>query len=172
MRRTLEVNEMKSLKVVILIVLTSTLAPVVIRAQDTSATYALKGPVRTFRTEVATFVLKDGNYVEGPRVVQMEASFNTDGNRTDLYMYDAKGILGRRIEMKFEGPRMIEAINYDGAGNIWLRTVDVYDNEGRIKETINSNGDGSLRSKKTFKRNDRGQLIESTEYSAAGVLLD
>ena len=168
---------MKTLKVLIVVALTSTLAPALSYAQgksmsDAEATYALKGHVRTFRTEVATFVLKDGNYVEGPRVVQMEASFNTDGNRTDLYMYDAKGILGRRIEMKFEGQRMTECINYDGAGNIWLRTVDVYDNEGRIKETINSNGDGSLRSKKTFKRNERGQLIESTEYSAAGVLMD
>src|SRR5215208_6149826 len=100
MRRTLEVNEMKSLRVVILIVLTSTLAPVVVHAQDIYATYALKGPVRTFRTEVATFALKDGNYVEGPRVVQMEASFNTDGNRTDLYLYNDQGTLSRRIEMK------------------------------------------------------------------------
>ena len=101
----------------------------------------------------------------------MEASFNTDGNRTDFYIYDAKGSLGRRIEMKFDGRRMVECINYDGAGKIWLRTVDVYDNEGRIKEETNYNGDGSLRSKQTFKRNQRGQISESTEYSAAGVLL-
>ena len=27
------------------------------------ATYALKGPVRTFRVEIATFVSKDGDYL-------------------------------------------------------------------------------------------------------------
>ncbi len=168
---------MKTFKVLILIVLTSTLTSVVTYAQggsmsDADATYALKGPVRSFRTEVATFALKDGNYVEGPRVVQMEALFNTDGNRTNLSLYNDQGILSRRIEMKFDGRKMIECINYDGAGKMWLRTIDVYDNEGRIKEEINYNGDGSQRSKTIFKRNDRGQLIESTEYSAAGVLLE
>ncbi len=162
---------MKTLQVLILVALTSAVA----HAQGRSmadATYALKGPVRAFRTEVATFGLKDGNYVEGPRVLRMEASFNKDGNRTDLYLYNQKGILSRRIEMKFDGRKMTECINYDGAGNVWLRTVDAYDNEGRIKEEINYNGDGSLRSKTSFKRNDRGQLIESKEYSAGGILLE
>ncbi len=87
------------------------------------ATYALRGPVRTFRTETATFVLKDGHYVEGPRVLQMTADFNTDGNRTDLNIYDDKGVLSRRIEMRFEGRRFIEFLNYDGVGNMWLRGI-------------------------------------------------
>ena len=165
----------KILHALILVPLTFSLTAVLSHAQERSmadATYALKGPVRSFRTEVATFVLKDGNYVEGPRVVQMEASFNTDGNRTDFYMYNAKGILTRRIEMKFDGPRMTVCINYDGAGNIFLRTVDVYDNAGLLKEETNYNGDGSLVSKTTYKRNERGQVRESTEYSATGVLLE
>jgi hypothetical protein len=165
---------MKTLKVLILVTLISFLASALAHAQERSmanATYALKGPVRSFKTEVATFVLKNGNYVEGPRVIREEAFFNTDGNRTDYYIY-REGIVGRRIEMKFDGRRMMECINYDGAGNVWLRTINVYDNEGRIKEEINNNGDGSLRSKTTFKRNGKGQLIESTEYNAAGVLLE
>lgn len=162
------------MKSLILIAIVFTLGSVA-HAQERSmadATYALKGPVRSFRIEVATFVLKNGNYVEGPRVVQSEAMFNADGNRTDYYIYNAQGTLGRRIEMKFDGRRMTECINYDGAGNVWLRTVDTYDNEGRIKEETNYNGDGSLRSKTTFKRNDKGQLIESSEYSAGGILLE
>ena len=87
---------MKTLHVIALLALLS----VVSHAQDRSdadATYALKGPVKTFRTEVATFVLKDGEYVEGPRVPQMEAAFNSDGNRTDLYLYNRDGKVGRRI---------------------------------------------------------------------------
>lgn len=170
-----EVEVKKILHALILVSVAFSLTSVLSHAQERSmadATYALKGPVRSFRTEVATFVLKDGNYVEGPRVVQMEASFNIDGNRTDLYMYNAKGILGRRIEMKFDGPRMTECLNYDGAGNIFLRTVDVYDNAGLLKEETNYNGDGSPASKTTYKRNERGQVRESTEYSATGLLLE
>ena len=166
---------MKTLKALILVAVALTFVSSVIHAQERSmadATYALKGPVRSFRIEVATFVLKDGNYVEGPKIVQQEAFFNTDGNRTDYYMYNDKGVLGRRIEMKFDGRRMTESINYDGAGNVWLRTVDTYDDQGRLKEETNYNGDGSLRSKTTFKRNVKGQLIESSEYSAGGILLE
>ncbi|HEU4507782.1 MAG TPA: hypothetical protein VFR78_06065 [Pyrinomonadaceae bacterium] len=162
---------MKALILFLLVALSPTLAYTQYRS-DAEATYALKGPVRSFKTEVATFVLKDGNFVEGPRVVQMEASFNTDGNRTDLYIYNDKGILVRRIVMKFEGRNMVEAVNYDGAGKAWLRSVNAYDNEGRMTEEATYQGDGSLRSKTIFKRNARGQLVEKSEYSAEGVLLE
>ena len=162
---------MKLLKVVVLVALMSLVGNAQERS-DADATYALKGPVRTFKVEVATFVSKDGDYVEGPRVVQMEASFNQDGNRTDLRIYDEKGVLVRRIVMKFDGRKMTEAINYDGAGKMWLRTVDVYDDESRLKEVLTYNGDGSLRSKKTFKRDELGHAIETNEYNAKGVLLD
>jgi antitoxin component YwqK of YwqJK toxin-antitoxin module len=162
---------MKLLKVVVLVALMSLVG----QAQERSmadATYAIKGPVRTFRVEVATFVSKDGEYVEGPRLPQMEASFNQDGNRTDLRIYNDKGVLSRRIVMKFNGRKMTEAINYDGAGKMWLRTVDVYDDKNRLKEELTYNGDGSLRSKKTFTRDELGQATEVREYNAQGVLLD
>ena len=162
---------MKCLKVLVLVTLMSLLGHAQERS-DADATYALKGPVRAFRVEVATFVSKDGNYVEGPRVVQMEASFNEDGNRTDLKMYNDKGVLVRRIVMKFDGRKMIEAINYDGAGKMWLRTADVYDDKGRLKEETTYNGDDSLRSKKTYQRDELGQAVEVSEYNAQGVLID
>ena len=162
---------MKTLKIVMLVSLMSLVGYAQERS-DADATYALKGPVRTFRVEVATFVSKDGNYVEGPRVPQMEATFNQDGNRTDLRMYDEKGVLTRRIVMKFDGRKMTEAMNYDGAGNMWLRIVDVYDVNSLLKEELTYNGDGSLRSKKTYKRDELGHATEVSEYNARGVLLD
>jgi antitoxin component YwqK of YwqJK toxin-antitoxin module len=145
------------------------------QAQERSmaeATYALKGPVRTFKVEVATFVSKDSDHVEGPRVTKMEASFNQDGNRTDLYIYNDKGVLSRRIVMKFDGRKMTEAMNYDGAGKMWLRIVNVYDDKSVLKEELTYHGDGTLRTKKTFKRDELNQAIEVSEYNAQGVLLD
>jgi len=165
------VNSMKTLKLLILVALMSLIGYPQERS-TADATYALKGPVRTFRVEVATFVSKDGNFVEGPRSPQMEASFNGDGNRTDLYIYDDSGVVSRRIVMKFDGRKMIEAINYDGAGRMWLRTVDVYDDNSLLKEEITYNGDGSLRTKKIFKRDELGQAMEVSEYNAKGVLID
>ena len=162
---------MKALKVGVLIVLTFIVAHAQNRS-DAQATYALKGPVRTFRIETATFTLKDGSYVEGSRVPLMEATFNEDGNRTDFRMYDRNGVFVRRIVMKFDGPRMTECINYDGAGNMWLRTVQDYDDAGKIKEERNYNGDGSLRSTQSFKRNERGMLIESIEQRPDGGLVE
>jgi antitoxin component YwqK of YwqJK toxin-antitoxin module len=162
---------MKTLKVAVLVALMSLVAHAQERS-DAEVTYALKGPVRTFKVEVATFISRDGDYVEGPRMVQMEASFNQDGNRTDLHIYNNKGVLSRRIVMKFDGRKMTEAINYDGAGVMWLRTVDVYDDNSRLKEELTYNGDGSLRSKKTFKRDELGHAIEVSEYNPKGVLLD
>lgn len=96
---------MKTLKVVVLVALIALVG----HAQERSmadATYALKGPVRTFRVEVATLALKDGDYVEGPRVLQTEASFNEYGNRTNLHIYNDKGVLSRRIVMKFSEAQM------------------------------------------------------------------
>jgi hypothetical protein len=135
------------------------------------ATHAIKGPVKTFRTEIATFVLKDGEYVEGPRVLREEAWFNQDGARTDYHIY-SKGVLARRIVLKFENRKMIEGINYNGAGQAYLRIVNTYDETGKVKEVNNYHGDGSLRSTKTFKRNSLGQLLELVERSAQGVLME
>jgi len=162
---------MRTLKIAVLVVLMSFVGHAQERS-DADATYALKGPVHTFKVEVATFVSKDGSYVEGPRVAQMEATFNQDGNRTDLLMYDDRGAVVRRIVMKFDGLKMTEALNYDGLGKMWLRIVNVYDEQSRIKEELTYHGDGSLRTKKTFKRDELGHAIETNEYNTQGVLLD
>ena len=96
---------MKTLKLVVLVALMSLVGHAQERS-DADATYALKGPVRTFKVEVATVVSSLGDNVEGPRVPQMEASFNQDGNRTDLLIYNDKSELSRRIVMKFDGRKM------------------------------------------------------------------
>jgi antitoxin component YwqK of YwqJK toxin-antitoxin module len=163
---------MKSLTIVVLLALTSILG----QAQNTNmamATYAIKGPIRTFRIEVATFVAKDdGTYVEGPRLLRSEASFNEDGNRTDLRFYNERGSLTRRIEMKFNGRKMIESINSDGAGRMVLRTEYFHDDQGRSNGSMSYNGDGSLNSKWVIKRNNRGLVTESARYSGQGTLME
>lgn len=161
---------MKTLHAIALIALLTVVANAQSRTMA-DATHAIKGPVKTFRTEVATFVLQDGKYVEGPRVVREEAWFNPSGARTDYHIYH-EGVLARRIVMKFDGRKLLETINYSGAGHAYLRIVNTFDAAGQIKEVNTYHGDGSLRSTKTFKRNSRGQITEITERSAEGVLME
>jgi hypothetical protein len=163
------------MKPFIIAMLISATATFPVHAQNKTtreSTYALVGPVRTVRTEVANVSKKDGQYVEGPRVLSMTISFNEDGNRPELCLYDERGSLTRRIVMRFEGRKQVEFLNYDGAGKMWLRGVDHYDAEGRVTEKATYDGDGSLRSKTTLTRNDRGQVTELAEYDAKGTLVD
>lgn len=163
---------MKSLIIALLIAVTSTFP---VHAQNKStreATYALIGPVRTVRTETANMFEKDGHYVEGPRILNMTVSFDEDGRRPELCLYDEMGSLSRRIVIRFERGKQVEYLNYDGAGKMWLRGVSHYDAKGRSDEQATYNGDGSLRSKTTVTYNDLGQLIERAEYDARGTLLD
>ena len=135
-------------------------------------TYALHGPVKSVRAESATYVLKDGQWVEGPRTLEMTVAFAEDGNRTEVAFY-REGVLTRRIEDKYDADgRQTEFLNYDGAGNMWLRGTFAYGDDGRIKEEVTYNGDGSLRSKRSIKRNGNGQILETVETNPNGIVME
>lgn len=143
-----------------------------IKSNIRMSTYALKGPVKSVRTEAATFVLKDGQWVEGPRLLEMTVNFAEDGNRTEVAFY-REGTLARRIEDKYDADgRQIEFLNYDGAGNMWLRGTFSYDENSKVKEEVTYNGDGSLRSKRAIKRNEQGQILETVERNPNGVVME
>jgi hypothetical protein len=135
-------------------------------------TYALLGPVRTVRTETATIFEHNGRFVESPRTLSMTIAFNEDINRTEVCFHDSKGVLTRRITTKYEGSRDVEYINYDGVGNMWLRTVIDYDQKGQTTGGATYNGDGSLRSRSVVKRNGKGQVVEESTFDAKGILLE
>src|SRR5688572_15146414 len=105
-------------------------------------TYALKGPVKSVRAESATYVLKNGEWVEGPRLLEMTVEFAESGHRTEVCFY-REGKLARRIQDKHDADgRAIEYLNYDGSGNMWLRGTFTYDENGKMKEETTYHGDG------------------------------
>jgi hypothetical protein len=134
---------MRTFPLLLVLSLTLSLAGQAQTKTDAEATYGLTGPVRSFRTETASVVVKEGQNVEGPRVLRMTAEFDEAGNRTDLGMYEDNGVLVRRIVTKFDGPRMIEFVNYDGAGQVWLQGTQAYDKQDRLIEEATYNGDKS-----------------------------
>ena len=174
---------MRTIKLVLFIALASTFA---VQAQtqppETKSskikskirwnTYALHGPVKSVRAESATYVLKDGQWVEGPRLLEMTVEFAENGNRTEVAFY-REGKLTRRIEDRYdEDGRQTGYLNYDGAGNMWLRGTLAYDENGKVIEEVTYRGDGSVRSKKLLKRNEQGQMLESVEYNPNGVVME
>ena len=163
---------MKLLISAFLISLTATSAVYAQKPTMLEATYALLGPVSEFRTESATVHHKDGEYVAGPRVLGMTATFDEDGTRPELCLYNAKGTLTRRIVMKFKERKLLESVNYDGAGKMWLRILSLYDQEGRPTGDERYDGNGLLVSKLTILRNALGQVTERAEYSSKQVLLE
>ncbi len=145
------------------------------QAQDKGvawATYSMHGPVQSVRTETSDVVQKDGKNIEGPRIVSMTIQFNEDGGRPELGMYDAKGKLARRIVLRYEGKKQVEALNYDGAGHMWLRGTNLYDAEGHTLEIATYNGDGSLRSRTIITRDAQGRVIETNEVDPKGSPMD
>src|SRR5688572_5029217 len=174
---------MRTIKLLLFIALASTFA---VQAQTPSPetkspkikskirwnTYALKGPVKSVRAEAATYVLKDGEWVEGPRLLEMTVAFAEDGNRTEVCFY-REGKLSRRIEDRYDQDgRQTEYLNYDGTGRMWLRGVFAYDDNGKVIEERTYHGSGALRSKKTLKRNEQGQVLEWVEYAANELLME
>ena len=174
---------MRNIKLLLFIALASTFA---VQAQTQSPetkspkiksnirwnTYALKGPVKSVRAEAATYVLKDGQWVEGPRVLEMTVDFAENGNRTEVCFY-REGKLARRIEDRYDQDgRQTEYLNYDGTGRMWLRGTFAYDENGKVKEERTYRGDGALRSKKTLKRNEQGQILEWVEYAANELIME
>jgi hypothetical protein len=133
--------------------------------------FGLLGPVRTVRTEKARVFEKNGKYVESPRVLAETATFNENGDRTELDSYDPKGSLAHKIVTVYEGRRVVESLNYNAAGQLEFKVVRARDDAGRPAEDLTYNGDGSLRSKTLYRRDARGRLIEQAEFDANGTLV-
>ena len=86
----------------------------------------LNGPVRRVRVETAKVILKDGNWVEGPRVVLGIATYDPAGRKIDSVTYPVEDVLPGKEHY-------------------------VYDDKGNVLEMTLRSTDGSLLSKETYK---------------------
>ena len=108
----------------------------------------LKGPVRRIRVETSRMLVKGGDFVEGPRVVQGIATYDPTGKKIDTidfpvestsvsgnerYSYDDKGNIVGMVVVGSDGSILSkEAYEYefDQVGN-WIRmrtSIAVYEN--------------------------------------------
>src|SRR3954465_4935838 len=60
------------------------------------------GPVRTVRVEVASYVKRDGELVEGPRKLSFTDSYSEDGKRREWEDYAADGTLRYRSVIVYD----------------------------------------------------------------------
>ncbi len=87
----------------------------------------LNGPVRRVRVEIAKIILKDGNWVEGPREVLGIAIYDPTGRKIDSVVYPVEG------------------------GTLPGKEQYLYDDKGNVVEMILRSTDGSMLSKESYK---------------------
>ena len=82
--------------------------PVVAEESSSREQDGLNGPVRRVRVETAKMIVKEGNSVEGPRVLRGIATYDPLGKKIDSVAYpvEASNLLGK------------EQYRYDEKGNI------------------------------------------------------
>jgi Flp pilus assembly protein TadD/outer membrane biosynthesis protein TonB len=91
-----------------------------------SAQDKLNGPVRRVRVETTKIILKDGNWVEGPREVLAIVTYDPTGRKIDSATYP------------------VEASKLPG------KEQYLYDDKGNVVEMILRSADGSILSRETY----------------------
>lgn len=112
------------------------------------------GPVREARIETALYVMRNGELVEGPRLLTARLSYTPDGKRRDYENHGRDGaLLQRFIHVYDDAGRVVEQETYDGQDRLLSRVVFrpgaaeklTYDAEGNLKETRTYDADAEDR---------------------------
>jgi hypothetical protein len=157
---------------------------------------AFGGPVKAVRMERASFALKDGERVEGPRVLVAVHRYTPDGRTAERETYAPDGSLRRKTVQRYgDGGRLLEESHYDaagalidrksysnspdetltfdGAGRLLRRRVLVWDaRRNKIKEVLLYDGAGSLLRREVNSVDESGKLSTWTAYGPDGKVLD
>lgn len=109
--------------------------------------------IKTQRIETARYTLQpDGSHLEGARRLSSLLNYNERGQRIDEQCFNARGAMTQRETWKYDGRnRLVEHIEFDGAGKQKRRRVSVYDEQH----------DSQIESK-TYDADDR--LVEHKKY--------
>lgn len=155
----------------------------------------LAGPVRSIRTEFSKLTDEYGKRLSESRILVSIATFDTIGNRTETASYEKNGLLRTRTLTSYNAEgvktasvtyeakdkvsskatykiddkgRVAESSNYDNNGTLTYRTVNFYDEGGRLKEQRSEETEGATT--KAFKYDTDGRLIETSRVNGAGEL--
>ncbi|HEX6184647.1 MAG TPA: hypothetical protein VFZ44_12255, partial [Pyrinomonadaceae bacterium] len=85
---------------------------------------AFHGPVKSARSEHATFTRVDGVLVEGPRRLSVVSTYTPDGKRREYEGYAPDGAVSvRRVFVYDDSGNEVEQSVFDGKGQLQTRVV-------------------------------------------------
>jgi antitoxin component YwqK of YwqJK toxin-antitoxin module len=130
------------------------------------------GPIRSVRIEKADFVERDGQRVEGPRVLTQTIEYNAEGTHCEVATYNREGSVVQRIAETYDTEgHILQSATLKANGQIESRIEYKYDSSKRWNEMSLFRGDGSIASRTTFRYEDNKRFQESVSYDPGGSIV-
>jgi antitoxin component YwqK of YwqJK toxin-antitoxin module len=130
------------------------------------------GPVRSIRVEKADIVKRNGELVEGPRVLLQTATYNTDGTRVELSSYQPDGSVAvRTVERYDTDGRRLEKTTVDSRGEVANRMTWSYDDGKRLIGFTIYRPDGSVAGKTTYTYDGNLRFQHTENYDRNGLII-
>lgn len=139
----------------------------------------LKGPAHTVVVQETDFKRSFlgilGKWVEGPRLMREETTYDTEGRAIEGAHYEVHGILYNRYWREYDSQgreSKSASADADKRGRICSKVVTTYsyDAESRLTEELSCYADGSPYERMVNAYDARGNLIEEQHYKADGSL--
>lgn len=133
----------------------------------------LKGAVRAVRVEIAK--LSNGQSAEGARVLSSVTTYDARGNKSELALYDTRGLLLTRTVYShdLQANRPTGWTIYNAQNSIKRKVSYSYDDLGFLtqQEHVNYHTDNSILVRRVLSYK-MGELIKIEEYNADGSPVD
>jgi len=129
--------------------------------------FLIFGPVHTIRDERATFRNEQGNLVQEPRTLVQTLEYNEDGTRQDRTSYADGNHVYRTLDTYDPDGRILETINFR-SGILETRVVSNYDDHKQLIEQLTYRPDGSIQDRLVFRRQGNQREVESWSYDIHG----
>jgi hypothetical protein len=133
----------------------------------------VSGPVRSIRVEKADFVSRNGQLVEGPRVLLQTATYNEDGTRVEIASYRPDGSVAvHTIEIYDPDGRRLEKITLDSPHDSPANRMKwSYDDSERMAGFTIYLADGSVAGKTTYTYAGNLRLQHTENYDRNGLIV-
>ena len=129
------------------------------------------GPIRSVRVERADFVDRDGQRVEGPRVLTQTIDYNEEGTRCEVATYNRDGSVTQRIAETYDKEgHILQSATLRANGQIETRIEYKYDAAQRWSEISLFREDGSPANRTTFRYEGDQRFQESVSYDLNGLI--
>src|SRR5215813_2531955 len=164
-------GKMKLLTSALLILLLFLVCPAQQRVSRRVRAQMFWGPIRSVRIEKADFLERDGQRVEGPRVLTQTIEYNAEGTHCEVVNYNRGSVLQRITETYDTDGHILESTTLKANGQIESRLKYKYDSAKRWQEMSIFRGDGSIASRTTFRYEGDKRFQEAVSYEPDGSII-